>query len=165
MRFALNIRIPGWCIGRPVPSDLYVQSEPGTFADFAVKVNGKTEKVKPIKGYCVIDREWNAGDVVDVLMNMPVRRIKAHEKVEADKGRLAVERGPIVYCAEGSDNGGSAFGAAIPADATFSHQWVEIGGQPFPSLKSSNGVALVPYCIWGNRLPGNEMQTWFVSER
>ena len=93
-----------------------------------------------------------------------VRRIKAHEKVTADKGRLAVERGPIVYCAEGADNDGKAFGAVIPEGATFADGTVEIGGQSFPSLKSSNGMTLIPYCAWGNREPGNEMQTWFLSE-
>ena len=163
-RFALNVRVPGWCIGQPVPSDLYTQITPGTLEDYKVRINGKAVKVVPVKGYCVIEREWKSGDVVEVVMNMPVRRIKAHDKVEADKGRLAVERGPVVYCAEGVDNGGKAFGAVIPADATFSEDKVEIGGQSFPSLKSSNGVTLIPYCIWGNRQPGNEMQTWFLQE-
>ena len=94
-------------------------------------------------------------------MNMPVRRIRAHEKVEADKGCLAIERGPIVFCAEGVDNDGKAFDAAIPADAMFAESQISIGDQDFLSLKSSNGVTLVPYCIWGNRQPGNDMQTWF----
>ena len=98
-------------------------------------------------------------------MNMPVRRIQAQKKVEADRGRLAVERGPIVYCAEGADNDGKAFAAVIPADATFTDGTVEIGGRAYPSLKSSNGVTLIPYCLWDNRKPGNEMHTWFVSER
>ena len=160
-RFALDVRIPGWCVGRPVPSDLYTQTAPGTSVDFAVKVNGASVKVEPVNGYCVIDRKWKSGDIVEVAMSMPVRRIKAHDKVEADKGRLAVERGPIVYCAEGADNGGKAFDATIPANATFLEGTVEIGGETFTSLKSSNGVTLVPYCIWGNRQPGNEMQTWF----
>ena len=163
-KFALNVRVPGWCVGRPVPSDLYTQTVPGTLGDFAIKVNGETVKVEPVKGYCVIDREWKRGDAVEVSMNMPVRRIKAHEKVKADKGRLAVERGPIVYCAEGADNDGKAFGAVIPEGATFADGTVEIGGQSFPSLKSSNGMTLIPYFAWGNREPGNEMQTWFLSE-
>ena len=97
-------------------------------------------------------------------MNMPVRRIKAHDKVEADRGRLAVERGPIVFCAEGADNGGKAFDVVLPADATFAEGTVEIGDQSFPSLKSSSGVTLIPYCVWSNREPGNEMQTWFRTE-
>ena len=164
VKFALNVRVPGWCVGRPVPSDLYTQIVSGTPADYKVKVNGEMVKVESVKGYCVIDREWMRGDTVEVAMNMPVRRVKAHEKVSADKGRLAVERGPIVYCAEGTDNDGKAFDACIPADATFAEGTVEIGGQPFPSLKSSNGVTLIPYCLWDNRKPGNEMQTWFATD-
>ena len=163
LNFQLAIRIPGWCVGRPVPSDLYKQIVPGSPADFAVKVNGTAVKVAPVKGYCVIERTWKKGDVVEIAMNMPVRRIKAHDKVAADKGRLAVERGPVVYCAEGADNGGRAFDAVIPADAAFADGTVEIGGTTFPSLKSSNGVTLIPYCLWDNRRPGNEMQTWFAT--
>ena len=163
--FTLNVRVPGWCVGRPVPSDLYTQTVPGTLADFKVKVNGKMVEVEPARGYCAIDRKWKRGDVVEVAMNMPVRRIKAHEKVEADIGRLAVERGPIVYCAEGADNGGKAFDAVIPADAAFTDGTVEIGGKAYPSLKSSSGVTLIPYCLWDNRKPGNEMQTWFADVR
>lgn len=160
-RFALHVRIPGWCVGRPVPSDLYTQIVSGKIDDFKVKVNGRKIDISSVKGYAVIEREWKTGDVVEVAMDMPVRRVKAHGKVEADKGRLAVERGPIVYCAEGADNDGKAFDAFIPADATFSDGTVEIGAERFVTLKSSNGVTLVPYFIWGNRQPGNEMQTWF----
>ena len=119
LNFQLAVRIPGWCVGRPVPSDLYTQVVPGTPADFSVKVNGKTVKVAPVKGYCVIEREWKKGDVVEVAMNMPVRRIKAHDKVASDRGRLAVERGPVVYCAEGVDNGGRALDKVLAADAQF----------------------------------------------
>ena len=163
--FKLNIRIPGWCVGRPVPSDLYEQTSPGSLADYSVKVNGVLFKVEPVKGYCVVDRQWKKGDVVEVKMNMPVKRIKAHEKVVADRGRLAVERGPIVYCAEGADNADRAFGIAIPSDATFKDATVQIGDQKFPALKSSNSVTLVPYCVWGNRKRGNEMQTWFLAPK
>lgn len=162
-RFALDVRVPGWCVGRPVPSDLYTQVEPGTPAEFSVKVNGVAIDAAPVKGYCVIDREWKSGDVVEVSMGMQVRRIKAHENVAADKGLLAVERGPIVYCAEGADNGGKAFDATIPADATFVEGAFKIGDRSFPLLKSSNGVTLIPYFLWNNREPGNEMQTWFAT--
>lgn len=162
--FALNVRIPGWCVGRPVPSDLYVQTEPGSLADYAVKVNGKAVKVEPRKGYCVIDRQWTEGDVVEVAMNMPVKRIRSHEKVVTNKGKFAVERGPVVYCAEGFDNGGKAYVSCIPENATFAERKIDICGQQFVSLESSNGVKLVPYCAWGNRKPGNDMQTWFDTK-
>lgn len=160
-RFAVNVRVPGWCTGRVVPSDLYTQVVPGTPDCFALKVNGKAVEMKPVKGYAAIEREWNAGDTIEVVMDMPVRRVKAHANVKADRGRLAVMRGPVLYCAEGLDNGGMAFDAIIPADAAFEDGVIDFGGQVFTSLKSANGVTLVPYCAWGNRRPGGEMQTWF----
>ena len=147
-----------------MPSDLYTQVSPGSLADFSARVNGKAVKVSPVKGYCVIDREWKRGDTVEISMNMPVRRVKAHDKVESDRGRLAVMRGPVLYCAEGIDNGGKAFKAVVPADATFAEGEIAIGGERFTSLTSSNGVVLVPYFVWGNREPGNEMQTWFATD-
>ncbi len=161
MNFRLNVRVPGWCVGRPVPSDLYTQTVPGSLADFTVKVNGLSVKVTPMKGYCVIDREWKAGDVVEVAMNMPVRRIKANDKVNADKGRLAVERGPLVYCAEGVDNGGKAFDARLPRDASFTEGEIEIASEKMVSLKGG-GLTLVPYFAWCHRGAG-EMQTWFAE--
>jgi DUF1680 family protein len=161
-KFSLAVRVPGWCTGRPVPSDLYEQTVPGSLKDFTVKVNGRLFSFTPEKGYCVIDRAWKKDDIVDVCMNMPVRRIKGHDKVAADKGRLAVERGPVVYCAEGADNGGKALTAVIPPDATFTLKDMKIGTVPFVSLKSSNGVTLIPYCFWDTRVPGNDMQTWFL---
>lgn len=163
-KFALNIRVPGWCVGRPVPSDLYEQIKPGSEADFTVKVNGKIVKAKQVKGYVVLDRSWEKGDEVEVSMNMPVRRIKAHENIVDNKGRLAVMRGPVVYCAEGFDNNGKAYYAALPNDEKFTESKIDICGQEFVSLKSSSGITLIPYCTWGNRKSGNDMQTWFLSE-
>ena len=132
--FKLAVRIPGWCVGRPVPSDLYTQVVPGTLDDFAVKVNGEVLKVSPAKGYCIIEREWKTGDVVEVEMNMPVRRIKAHDNVAADRGRLAVERGPIVYCAEGVDNGERVLDKVLAADAEFTRTTCNILGNIYPAL-------------------------------
>lgn len=158
----LKIRVPGWAKGQPVPSDLYVQTVPSSEMEVSVAVNGRPVNGIPGKdGYLTIGREWKAGDTVELNLPMPVKRIRAHEKVEADRGRLAVERGPIVYCAEGCDNGGKAYDAVLPADATFTEEPLQIGDQRFVALRASNGLRLVPYCIWGNREPGNEMQVWF----
>ena len=85
MNFKLKVRIPGWCAGCPVPSDLYAQVSPGNLDDFKIHVNGSSVKVRPEKGYCAIGRDWRRGDVVEVSMQMPVRRIKAHEKVSYNK--------------------------------------------------------------------------------
>ena len=177
--FQLEIRIPGWCVGRPVPSDLYTQTVPGTLADFKVNVNGKAVDVEPVKGYCVIDREWKTGDVVEVAMNMPVRRVKAHDKVDADKGRLAVERGPILYCAEGVDNGGRVLDMVVAADAVFSPTTCDILGNIYPAFTvpatslrrdqpstklqlEQRTLKLIPYFAWCHRGAG-EMQTWFPT--
>ena len=160
-RLTLKIRIPGWAKGRPVPSDLYAQTVPSSLLEISAEVNGLAVNGVPGEdGFLAIGREWKAGDRVELNLPMPVKRIRAHEKVDADRGRLAVERGPIVYCAEGCDNGGKAFDATLPADATFTEERLQIGDQSFVALKASNGLRLVPYCIWGNREPGNEMQVW-----
>ena len=145
-KFAVKVRIPGWARGRPVPSGLYTY--------FAPTVLGSD------KEYLVQDQVWNGGEKIELDFPMPVRRVRADERVEADRGRLAVERGPIVYCAEGFDNGGKAFDAVLPSGATFSDETVTIGDRTFPALRASNGLLLIPYFAWGHRDPGNEMQVW-----
>ena len=159
--FSLNVRVPGWCVGHPVPSDLYAQTAPGSIADFRVKVNGAEIKVAPVKGYCAIKRKWEKGDVVEISMNMPVRRVRAHAAVKQDAGRLAVERGPLVYCAEGVDNAGKTFGAKLAPDAAFAAGETTIAGEKMVSL-SGGGLVLVPYFAWCHRGAG-EMQTWFIE--
>jgi len=160
--FALKVRIPGWARGRPVPSELYVQTSPSSASDVSISVNGECVAAKVGgDGYVTIERKWKAGDKVVLDLPMPVKRIRANEKVAADRGRLAVERGPVVYCAEGFDNGGKAYGASLPADATFEDTTIPIGDKTFPALKASNGLVLIPYFLWGNREPGNELQVWF----
>jgi len=160
-RFTLNLRVPGWCIGKPVPSDLYTQVVPGTEADYTVKVNGQPFAFKAEKGYCRIAREWKDGDVVEVAMNMPVRRIRAHEAVTQDRGRLAVERGPLMYCAEGVDNGGKVLNAALASNAQFTLDEITIAATKMTSLKSGT-LTLIPYFAWCHRGAG-EMQSWFVA--
>ena len=177
-RFTLNVRIPGWCVGRPVPSTLYEQTEPSSLSNFKVKVNGEPFAFTPKKGYCSINRFWKNGDVVEVDMDMPAKRIKADARVEADCGRLAVERGPIVWCAEGIDNDGRALDIVLPADATFTEKSVDVCGVKMPALATTGyhvqkGIAkvkvgpacpvtLIPYFAWCHREAG-EMQTWFPA--
>lgn len=174
--FTLNVRVPGWCVGRPVPSDLYTQAVPGSAGDFKVRVNGQPFSFAPQMGYCAIRRRWKAGDKVEVAMDMPVRRIKAHDAVAADRGRLAVERGPILWCAEGVDNGGRARNLVVAPDAKFSAATVDVCGVRMPALVTEGrpvrmglksfmageprAVKLVPYFAWCHRGAG-EMQTWF----
>ena len=162
LRFTLKVRVPGWARGKPVPGDLYVQTKPSRVEDVALFINGEKSGVEiGGDGYVSITREWISGDKVVLALPMPVKRIRAHANVAADRGRLAVERGPLVFCAEGVDNGGKAHSAALPESATFENTEIAIGDKTFPALKASTGLMLVPYCIWGNRQPGNDLQTWF----
>ena len=99
----LRIRIPGWVQNQPVPGDLYSYAD-NLKPSYSIKVNGAEVTGALIEGYFCIDRKWKKGDCVEVHFDMEVRTVKANENVEADRGRVAVERGPLVYCAEWPDN-------------------------------------------------------------
>jgi hypothetical protein len=101
--FAMKIRIPGWARGEVVPGDLYRFDDPVT-APVQLMVNGNTTKIALEKGYATITRDWKKGDVIELDLPMPVQRVLANPQVAADHGRVALERGPIVYAAEWVDS-------------------------------------------------------------
>ena len=101
--FTMKLRIPGWVRGNVLPGDLYSYADNQKPA-YQVAVNGQTVESDVNDGYLSIARKWKKGDVVEVHFDMIPRIVKANPKVEADHGRVAVERGPIVYCAEWPDN-------------------------------------------------------------
>jgi DUF1680 family protein len=111
--FALHVRVPGWAQNRPVPTDLYSYAERGD-AEVAVRVNGKPAGMNLDKGFARIRRIWKKGDTVDIVFPMDPRRVVAHPSVKDNEGFVAVERGPLVYCAEGTDNGGRALNIILP---------------------------------------------------
>jgi len=113
VKFALNLRLPAWCESPQI------------------KVNGRVLKnFEQAHGYARIDREWRRGDSVEISLPMPVQRIYAHPKVEADRGRVAFQRGPLVYCLEGEDNGGMLGNIVVPPEAalTAEHRADFLGG-------------------------------------
>ena len=101
--FTMRLRIPGWVRGNVLPGDLYAYAD-NQKPVYQVSVNGQTVESDVNNGYLSIARKWKKGDVVEVHFDMLPRIVKANPKVEADRGRVAVERGPIVYCAEWPDN-------------------------------------------------------------
>ena len=103
--FNMLVRIPGWVQNRVVPSDLYSFSD-DIFSTYEVSVNGQKVDGELQNGYLVINRQWKKGDVVRIHFDMPVRTVIANPRVADDRGRIAVERGPLVYCAEWADNEG-----------------------------------------------------------
>jgi DUF1680 family protein len=117
--FSVHIRIPGWARERPVPSDLYRYLHESK-NQIGLRVNGTkvamdTENLE--KGFARIRREWTSGDTIDLDLPMPVRRAISHEAVRANVGRMALERGPIVYCVEAKDHDGHALDLALADEA------------------------------------------------
>jgi hypothetical protein len=176
-RFILAVRIPGWAMNRPVPTDLYTYM--GSAAgEPALKVNGEPVEITLEKGYALIDRTWRAGDSVELSLPMPVRRVLAHEAVEADRGRVAVERGPLVYCAEWTDNDGCVSnlvlpdGAALAAEArpdllngvvVIKGEAEAVSEKAGKVVSERRTVTLIPYYAWANRGRG-EMAVWLARE-
>jgi DUF1680 family protein len=172
---ALHVRVPGWAQGRPVPSDLYRYAETEA-ATFSLTVNGAPVKPEIVQGFAVLRRTWKAGDAVELSLPMPVRRVLSHEKVAADAGRVALERGPVVYCAEAVDNGGRAFNLVLPDDAPLQATYRKellggvtvVTGRALALQASEDGRSVatreqdflaVPYHVWAHRGDG-EMAVW-----
>jgi uncharacterized protein len=164
-RFTLNVRIPGWARNAPVPSDLY-RYDDGLKPGVRLAVNGKVVEPKLVKGFAQITRTWQQGDRVMLDLEMPVRRVVAHPAVQADQGRFAIERGPLVYCAEGVDNGGKVLGKALGGVVNFTPTETRL---PFGQVvaitaRAADGseVTCIPYYAWCHR-GSNEMRVWFPT--
>ena len=175
--FNLLVRIPGWAMDKAIPSDLY-QFQNNIIAKPAMKVNGKVVEYAVQNGYAVISRTWQKNDKVEVNLPMEVRRVIAIKKINDDKGKVALQRGPLVYCAEWVDNNGKASNILMPANTVFSTVFkpdllngiVVINSEVPAVVISSNSVATVkqsftaiPYYSWANRGKG-EMMVWFPEQ-
>ena len=142
----------------------------------SLSVNGKAIGTETLdKGYVRIHRPWKKGDVVELDLPMPVRRVVAHEKVAADRGRVALQRGPVVYCVEAVDHGGRVSNLILPADATLTaeHRDDLLGGVTVIAGKAKARTAgadelqtvdllAIPYYAWDNRDAG-EMAVWLTA--
>ena len=112
-QWAMKVRIPGWVRNEVVPSNLYEFTD-NVRPQYNITVNGNAVDGKLTEdGYFTIDRKWKKGDVVRVHFDMDPRTVRANNNVEADRGYVAIERGPIVYCAEWPDNDFDIMGALV----------------------------------------------------
>ena len=166
-RFALNLRVPGWARNRPVPTDLYRYAGPPG-AHPRILVAGEPVAAPVERGFARIERVWNPGDSVTLELPMTPRRVIARPEVEATRHRYAVERGPLVYCAEEADNGPSLLKRVAGADPGLEVEERPglLGGIRIVRLTPRDGgrpLILVPYHLWNHRGPG-EMMVW-VPER
>ncbi len=172
--FAMKIRIPGWVQGSPVPGNLYKYADSKQLG-YSVSVNGTEVETALHDGYFTIDRKWRKGDKVDIHFDMEPRLVEAREEVAADRGRVAVERGPIVYCAEWPDNDFDVLNVSLPArpEISVSHSADKLYGitelsLPAQSLSTdADGrlrlrdvtLNLIPYYAWAHRGSGH-MTVW-----
>ncbi len=164
--FSVNLRIPGWAENKPVPSDLYSFEYPDS-SNFSITINGEKADYDEKNGYAVISRTWKKGDVIGYNLPMDIRRVKANEKVQDDQGKIALERGPIVYCVEGADN--------PDIDKLYLSQKTSLASAFKPDLlggidviEGKNSLSgeqflAIPYYSWDNR-GKNKMKVWIPEK-
>jgi hypothetical protein len=183
-QFAMKIRIPGWVKNQVVPSNLYQYTD-GKRLGYSIKVNGQdysfTSHASPLTsdGYFTIERKWKKGDKVQIHFDMEPRIVRANNKVEADRGMVSVERGPLVYCAEHPDNNFDIMGALINQEPKFTLDKDEIAGTPILTLTTDaqtlnfnkrgkleaqdQTLTLIPYYAWCHRGSG-KMRVWLPQD-
>ncbi|MBD0288272.1 MAG: glycoside hydrolase family 127 protein [Flavisolibacter sp.] len=174
-KFGLRLRIPGWAQGDAVPGELY-RFEDTTSAKFTVQLNDKEISYRVEKGYIVLDREWKNDDVVTLTLPMEVKRVVSRPEVKADVDRVALQRGPMVYCIEGADNNGKAWNIILPPNAPLSTVQHTVLSEPVVAIQTEvpaltvapdgmgvqsekKKIVAIPYYTWANRGQG-EMQVW-----
>jgi DUF1680 family protein len=112
------------------------------------------------EGFAVMRRRWQSGDVVELHLPLPVRRVVSHEKVAANAGRVALERGPLVYCVEEVDNGGSVSQLILPDEAQLQAEFQPDLLHGLTVIHDAERSFLaIPYYAWSHRGEG-EMAVW-----
>ena len=178
-RFTVKIRIPGWARGQAMPGDLYSFEDPSNEAPATLEVDNHVVPLNLDRGYATITREWKAAETIDLHLPMPIRRVVANEKVAADKGRVALQRGPIVYCTEWVDSPDHHVRNLVLPDsqkleADFDPALLKgvevIRGQAIAYQYQQNGeiahtpaaFTAIPYYAWANRGAG-QMEVWLPT--
>ncbi|MGI4788527.1 MAG: glycoside hydrolase family 127 protein, partial [Janthinobacterium lividum] len=162
--FRLRLRLPGWC------------------RDPRISLNGAAVTLEMVQGYAVIEREWQRGDIVTLEMPMPVERVSSSPRISYNRSRVALQRGPIVYCLEAADNGPDLDWISLPSDTAFAAEFEPglLGGvtvlrgeaqrlsakgwegtlyQSGPAVTETVQIKAIPYFAWDNRAAG-EMLVW-----
>lgn len=166
--FSLAIRIPSWVRGEPVPGDLY-QYLATKQRQYAVKVNGRPVSDRLNNGYLSIHRSWQKGDVVTIDFPMTVNRVISHPMVQENLGKVAFERGPILFCFEGIDNEGEADKIVVRDDVDINFHYqdklmngtyaLQAKGYLEGNTKEQRLFTAIPYYQWSNRGTG-KMAVW-----
>jgi len=176
--FSLKIRIPGWLQNNVVPSNLYTYNDKKELG-FIIKVNGKEITNNIEKGYLSINRTWKKEDKVEVHFDMKVRTVKAHPAVKTDLGKVAIERGPVVYCTEWPDNDFDIFSVILNKKPSFKVEkkndllyginTIQTDAQSLSYddngklVVSDVKLNMIPYYSWAHRGSG-DMAVWLPTD-
>jgi hypothetical protein len=178
-RFSILVRIPEWARNAPFPSDLY-RSIDSTDGKPVLNLNGSAVEYELENGYARLTRRWKTGDMIELDLPMTVRKVQAHDKVLDDRNRIALERGPMVFCAEWPDNGGKALNIVVPDGAGLNSEFRPdllngiqvVTGRVSAVVRGEDGVSTktvphdlvaIPYYAWANRGMG-EMTVWLPRD-
>jgi DUF1680 family protein len=177
--FSMLIRIPGWARNVAMPSDLYAFNS-NSDEKVIISINGKEVDYNIENGYAILNRKWKKNDIIEVKLPMEVRKVVANSNIKSDIGKVALQRGPIMYCAEWIDNDGKASNLVMPVNTTFTTEFkpellngIEVLKSTVPAVvienkgevirtKDQNFIA-IPYYAWANRGKG-EMMMWFPEK-
>jgi len=175
-KFTMKLRIPGWARNEAIPGGLYKFMDQNN-DNYAISVNGEDLTPEIVDGYAVINRKWNKGDKIILDLPMPVRTVIADERIKDDNNKMAVQRGPLIYCAEWPDNNeGKVLNLVIDKESSFTTEFVPgllegtqiikaSGSQTARTLdgeietSEKEDITLIPYALWNNRGPG-QMMVW-----
>ena len=177
--FNVLIRIPGWAQGQAMPSDLYTFSQPVT-KKIPISVNGKEVIYSIENGYAVIPQTWKKGDVISLELPMDVQKIISNEKVTDNIGKVALQRGPIMYCAEWPDNAGLTSNLIVPGTSIFNAEYkpnllngvvvltsdvvaISVNAEKNSVSTKSQTLTAIPYYAWAHRGKG-EMSVWLPQK-
>ncbi len=154
----LYIRYPGWARNRPVPSDLFSYADSSGF-QILCEVNGKETSPRVREGFIVLSNRWKKGDRIRIIFPFQPRLVSAHPLVKEKRGLVAVEYGPLVYCAEQADNRVDVLKAQLNGAGSFAAEFRPelLDGV---NILDNGSLTLVPYYSWANREMGR-MNVWF----
>ena len=179
MKFSLKLRIPGWAQNEAIPGGLY-KFEDQNSDPVKLLINGEPAETSITDGYIVIKRKWKTGDKIELDIPMPVRKVVADERIADDRDKIAIQKGPLIYCAEWPDNNsGNILNIMVRKDADFTSEYIPSLLQGTEVIKTtgyqtkrtldgrvdtlnSEPVTLIPYALWNNRGPG-QMMVWLPS--
>ncbi len=174
--FKVLIRIPGWAVNEAIPGNLY-RFIGRVNETYSITVDGKAMKYNISNGYAAIPGRWKKGDKIEIEFLMPVRKVAADDRVKDDNGKIAVQRGPVIYCAEWPDNeNGNVLDLLVDTSARFTTEYLPsllegtqvVRTKGWQTRKKLDGsielmteepVTLIPYALWNNRGPG-QMMVW-----